>query len=114
MSKQTQKGTRAENACVEALQRAGFKHVERRAKNGIHDKGDLAGVVGWCFEVKGHDSYAGKLSGWLEEAEIEKANAKADHAVVWHRRKGKGKAEDWYVTMTGAEFLSILKELHDL
>lgn len=114
MSKQTQKGTRAENACVDALIRAGFIHAERRAKNGMYDKGDLLGVAGWVFEVKGHDSYAGKLSGWLEEAEVEKKNARAQHAAVWHRRKGKGKAEDWYVTMTGAEFLSVLRELFEI
>lgn len=111
MSKQRAKGTRGENAVVDALIKAGFVHVERRALNGVNDKGDIAGVPGWVFEVKYHDSYSGKLSTWIAECEVEKANAKADHAVVWHRRKGKASAEDWFVTMSGAEFISMLKEL---
>ena len=110
MSKQKQKGTDGENAVVEALTRAGFT-VERRALSGINDKGDITGLKDVVIEVKKHDSYAGKLAGWVEEAEIEKANAKATIGVVWHRRKGKGKAEEWFVTMSGDQFLQILRRL---
>lgn len=109
MSKSKAKGTRGENAVVEALQRAGFVHAERRALAGVLDKGDVLGVPGWVFEVKAHDSYAGKLSEWLSELDREKENARAEFGVVWHRRKGKASAEDWYVTMSGAEFLKILR-----
>ena len=108
MSRAKAKGTRGENAVVEALRRAGFIHAERRALAGTLDKGDILGIPGWVFEVKAHDSYAGKLAEWLGELEREKANASADYGVVWHRRKGKASAEDWFVTMSGAEFLAIL------
>jgi len=114
MGKQRAKGTRGENLVIEALHRAGFKYAERRALNGINDKGDITGIPGWVFEVKFHDSYAGKLSGWVEEAEEERVNAKADYGVVWHRRKGKGSAEDWFVTMSGKQFLEMLKEIQDV
>ena len=110
MSKAKTKGTRGENAVVEALIRAGFIHAERRALAGTLDKGDVLGVPGWVFEVKAHDSYAGKLAEWLGEVEREKLNAKAQFGVVWHRRRGKGSAEDWFVTMSGQEFLNILRE----
>lgn len=113
MSKQRAKGTRGENLVVDALIKAGFKHAERRALNSVNDKGDITGIPGWVFEVKFHDSYAGKLSGWVEEAEIERVNAKADYGIVWHRRKGKGSAEDWFVTMSGSTFLGILKEIEN-
>lgn len=111
MSKQRAKGTRGENLVVDALQRAGFVHAERRALNGINDKGDITGIPGLCLEVKFHDSYAGKLGGWVDEAEVERINAKADVAAVWHRRKGKGNADDWFVTMSGSQFLELLKEV---
>lgn len=114
MSKARSKGTRGENLVVEALQRAGFKYAERRALNGINDKGDITGIPGWVFEVKFHDSYAGKLGGWVDETHDERVNAKADYGVVWHRRKGKGSAEDWFVTMSGAQFLEMLKEIQDV
>ena len=113
MSKARVKGTRGENAVVDAMIRAGFKYAERRALNGVNDKGDITGVPGWVFEVKYHDSYAGKLGGWVDETEVERLNAKADYGVVWHRRKGKGSAEDWYVTMSGAQFINMLKEIEN-
>lgn len=114
MSRAKQKGTRGENAVVDALRRAGFVHAERRALAGTLDKGDVLGVPGWVFEVKAHDSYAGKLGEWLGELQREKVNAGAEFGVVWHRRKGKGSAEDWFVTMSGAEFLSILRALEGM
>jgi len=114
MSKAKAKGTRGENAVVEALKEAGFIHAERRALAGTLDKGDVLGVPGWVFEVKAHDSYAGKLAEWLGEVEREKTNAGAEFGVVWHRRKGKGSARDWFVTMSGAEFLAILKQMEEL
>ena len=111
MSKQKQKGTDGENAVVEALTRAGFT-VERRALSGINDKGDIAGLKDVVIEVKKHDSYAGKLAGWVEEADTERRNAKATIGVVWHRRKGKSKAEDWFVTMSGDQFLYLLRRIN--
>lgn len=111
MSKQRAKGTRGENAVVEALIAAGYVHAERRSLAGVNDKGDITGIPGWVIEVKYHDSYAGKLAGWVEEAEVERQNAKAFAGVVWHRRKGKGSAADWFVTMSGATFLSLMKEV---
>ena len=114
MSRAKAKGTRAENAVVEALQRAGFVHAERRALAGSLDKGDVLGVPGWVFEVKAHDQYGGKLPQWLSELAQEMVNAKAEHGVVWHKRRGKGSAEDWFVTMSGEEFLKILREVEGL
>lgn len=111
MSKQKQKGTDGENAVVEALTRAGFT-VERRALSGINDKGDIAGLKDVVIEVKKHDSYAGKLAGWVDEADVERRNAKATVGVVWHRRKGKGKAEEWFVTMSGDQFLYLLRRIN--
>ena len=108
MSKAKQKGTDGENAVVEALDRAGFT-VERRALSGMNDKGDIAGLKDVVIEVKKHDSYAGKLAGWVEEADTERRNAKATIGVVWHRRKGKAKAEEWFVTMSGDQFINLLR-----
>jgi len=114
MSKAKRKGTAAESEVVAALQRAGFVHTERRALAGALDKGDVLGVPGWVFEVKAHDSYGGKLPEWLAEVAQEVVNAKAEHGVVWHKRRGKGRAEDWFVTMTGEQFLKLLRELEGL
>jgi hypothetical protein len=49
------------------------------------------------------------LSGWVEEAETERGNADATLGIVWHRRKGKAKAEEWFVTMSGDQFIYLLR-----
>lgn len=111
MSAAKRKGTAAETEVVNALHRAGFIHAERRALAGALDKGDILGVPYWVFEVKAHDNYGGKLPQWLAELDQEIVNAKATHGVVWHKRRGKGRAEDWFVTMSGGQFIRLLQEL---
>jgi hypothetical protein len=48
-----------------------------------------------------------ELSGWLTQAQ---ANAQGLPAVVWHKKRGKSSAENWYVTMSGADFLRLIGE----
>jgi hypothetical protein len=108
MSKAKEKGTFFESLIVESLCRAGWSFAERRSLNGAVDKGDITGVPGVCIEAKNHGTL--KLSAWIEEAAIEKANANAEVGVVWAKRKGKGSADDAYVIMTGAQFMFLLKK----
>lgn len=114
MNKAKRKGTAAETAVVQALREAGFPYVERRALAGSLDKGDILGIPRWVFEVKAHDTYAGKLAEWLGEVAREVENAGAEHGVVWHKRRGKGSAGDWFVTMSGEQFIRLLQELEDV
>lgn len=102
MSAARDKGTRAETAVVRYLQAQGWPYVERRASSGCNDKGDIA-FPGIVIEVKSCERMA--LAAWLDEAEVEAANAKVDTAVVWHRRKGVASPADWYVTMSGRTFV---------
>lgn len=44
----------------------------------------------------------------MDEAEVERGNADAIVAVVAHKRKGKGKALDQYVTMSVRDFIYLL------
>lgn len=107
MSAAKQKGTTAESAVVSFLNSKYWPHAERRTLNGQHDRGDIAGVLGVVIEVKNHREM--DLSGWLKEAEREKANDHADHGVVWHKKRGTTDPGKWYVTMTGESFAELLK-----
>lgn len=89
MSKSKQKGTAAETAVVNALQRLGWPHVERRALQGAVDKGDIAGIPGVCFEVK--DAKTWQVSGWLQETLEERTNAKATHGILVIKLPGGGR-----------------------
>ncbi len=105
MSRARAKGTAAETAVVDYL-RANFPHVERRAMRGANDQGDVAGIPGAVIEVKNHRTL--DLAEWVDEAQAEKANGSAAFAAVWHKRRQKGSPADWYVTLTGADFLELL------
>lgn len=103
------KGAKAENDVAKAYRDDGYDEADRRVRNGKNDRGDIAGVPQVCTEVKAEVSYAGKLSGWLAEAETERENAGATLGVVWHKKKGTTNPLEWYVTMTGETWLEVLK-----
>ena len=106
MSRNKAKGTRAETAVVDYLRRCGWRYAERRSLNGSKDRGDIAGIPGVVIEVKDHAAMS--LAAWVDEAETERVNDAAYVGVVWHKRRGKAGAEDWYVTMSGAVFAELL------
>ena len=108
MSKSKRKGTAAESAVVNYLRTQGFPQAERRALNGVLDRGDVAGVVGTVIEVK--NCARTELAAWLDEADTEADNDGAQLGVVWHKRRGKGSPADWFVTMDGATFAFMLRE----
>ena len=102
------KGTAAESAIATYLVGQGWPHVERRTLNGSADRGDITGIPGVMIEAKSVKTIT--LGAFVDEAAKEKANDKADVGVVWLKRRGKGSPADWYVVMTGAEFVWLLKE----
>lgn len=105
MSKQRAKGTKAETEVVAALHRAGFTKALRAPLWGAHDKGDIVGVPA-VISVKNHKTM--KLAEWVTDCGKMINNSNYEHGAVWHKRTGKGKAEEWYVTMTGEMFLKMI------
>ena len=106
MSVSRQKGTAWEVRIVEYLRTHGAPHAERRALNGAKDRGDVAGIPGVVIEAKNEKTMS--LAGWVDEAEAEAVNARAELAVVWHHRRGKASPGQAYVTMTGETFAHLL------
>ena len=107
MSKAKSIGTRAETAVRNYLLSVGYDplNAHRNVLKGQHDEGDVwlresYGLV--VFEVKGgkmakEASYE-QCKKWLEEAELEKANAKAKFGFLVTQRPGVGypRAGDWW------------------
>jgi Holliday junction resolvase len=108
MSKSKQKGTALETAVVKYLSANGYPNVERRALNGVNDKGDITGIPGLVIECKNVAKM--NLAGWVDEAEVERVNDGAAIGVVWHKRKGRTDPGAYYVTMTGATFLKLMED----
>jgi hypothetical protein len=102
------KGTSWESAIVTYLQAYGWPHVERRTLNGANDRGDIAGIPGVVIEAKSVKSIT--LGAFLDEAEKERKNDKADIGVAWIKRRGRTTADHGYVVMDGNQFAWLLKQ----
>lgn len=86
--------------------------IDRRAKTGSKDKGDVGGLrhpltgERLVLECK----YEAKISlgTWMGEAEQERLNDGAIATAIVHKRHGKGKPAEQWVTMTLADYAALL------
>lgn len=110
VNKSKNKGTAAETAVKNYLFDEHDFMSYRLVLSGSKDRGDVA-VFGLPLTIEVKNCATMKLAEWVDEAQKEKANSGVPLGVVWHKRKGKGLPKDWYVTMTGEEFVTILTAL---
>lgn len=109
MSKEKQKGTKAETDVAKCLNDNGIE-AWRNPPAGTRDVGDIRISLPIVIEVKDHARL--DLATWVSEAQVEKVNAKARVAVVWHKKRGKSNPSGWYVTMTGQDFIELIKMIY--
>ncbi len=87
-------------------------HIDRRPKTGAKDKGDIGGirhpVTGERLTLECKYEAKISLGTWMGEAEQERLNDGAIATAVVHKRHGKGKPEDQWVTMTLADYAALL------
>ena len=85
--------------------------IERRAKNGAKDRGDIGGVrhMGGrlVIECKNHTGTP-QLPAWTREAQIEAGNDDALCGVVVHKRHGSRDPGAQWVSMTLADLVALL------
>ncbi len=106
------KGTSWESAIVRFLQAHGYPYAERRALGGNNDRGDIAGVPQAVIEAK-HVARL-DLSGWLDEAEVERDNDGARYGAVWLKRRGTTDPGRAYVVLCGDDFTRLLRDAHGI
>lgn len=99
-----QKGTAFETATVEYLKSRGIA-CERRALHGNTDKGDIAGVDGWTFELKNRRTL--DIGGAVDEATLEAHNSGTPFYAAIVKRPRKGSPADAFAVMP----LSLLVDL---
>lgn len=107
MSRARAKGTAAETALTNWLRRW-WPFVERRALNGALDRGDIAGIVGVCIEVKNQKTY--QIPAWMREMLTERDNDGADHGVLIVKPNGVGLGSvgEWWAITTVMDYTSLL------
>lgn len=112
MSKEARKGADYEQRVSDYLSEALGEDIERRAKNGKNDRGDIAGLYigGRRVVVECKNCKEMRLAEWVDEAEVERGNDDAEYGVVVHHRKGRGAKSmgESYCTMTLETFAAIV------
>lgn len=115
MSREVAKGTSFETQVVRYLRDELGDPIERRAKCGTADRGDVAGVYmhGRRMVVECKNCRRMELPKWLSEAETERVNDGADYAVVVHKRRGFGERNmgGTYVTLSLWQLARIIKDV---
>lgn len=107
MSANKAKGTAFESLLVPVFG-AYVPDAIRHPLVGTADKGDLflPGERRYVVEAKHHARM--DLAGWAAEAEREARNAGVPHWLIVHKRVGKGRGEDQWVTTSLGHMLPLI------
>ena len=110
-----QAGTRFESLIAGYLARVWDDRIERRAKAGAKDRGDLSGVrvMGQRVVVECKDHNRLDLAGWWAEADTERGNDDANAAFIVHKRRGRAHPADQWVTLTLGDLVALLNGRRD-
>lgn len=104
-------GTRHESLIAGYLREHLDDRIERRARSGAKDRGDISGVrhMGQRVVIEAKD-YGGqvKVGPWLNEAEIERGNDDAGVGLVVAKRRGTTDPGEQVVLMTVADLVSLM------
>ena len=103
-------GTRFETSIARSLAEHVDDRIERRAKTGGKDRGDLSGLrhMGGRVVVECKDVARLNLAGWVEEADVERGNDDALVGLVVHKRRGVTDPLDQYVTCSLRDLVALL------
>ncbi|GGK44800.1 hypothetical protein [Nocardia camponoti] len=111
-------GTAFETSIARYLAEHVDDRIERRARTGRKDRGDLSGVRapgGGRIVIEAKNTARTDLAGWAAEAENERGNDDALAGVVVHKRHGVGDPGQQWVTLTLADLAAILTGVrHDV
>lgn len=110
-------GARFERSIADHLAAYIDDRIDRRAKTGSADRGDIGGIRlspalrGGRVVVECKDSARIQLAGWAAEAETERGNDDAAVGVTIHKRHGVADPGQQWVTMTVDDLVALLTGL---
>lgn len=111
MGTASRKGYALEAQVRDYLTAEGLPVVRPQHAGASRDIGDLVGIeLGGrplLIECKNHKAMA--LAGWVDAARAKAAEDDLAMAVVVHKRVGRGRPEEQYVTMTLGDLVTLLK-----
>lgn len=103
-------GARFERSIADYLAEHVDDRIDRRAKTGAKDRGDIGGLrhMGCRIVLELKDCARINLAGWAAEAEIERGNDDALAGLIVHKRHGNGRPGDQWVTCTVDNLIALL------
>lgn len=104
-------GTRHESAIAAYLAEHVDDRIERRAKSGAKDRGDIGGVRstgGGRIVIECKNTTRIDLAGWAKEADIERGNDDAIAGLIVHKRHGVSDPGEQWVTCTLRDLVALL------
>ncbi|MGW3992393.1 hypothetical protein ACWEF6_02785 [Amycolatopsis sp. NPDC004772] len=104
-------GTRFETAVARYLAANVDDRIERRARTGGKDRGDISGLRapgGGRIVIECKDTARINLAGWAAEAETERGNDDALAGLIAHKRHGVSDPAQQWITMTLADLVALL------
>lgn len=108
-------GTRFESSIAAYLSEHHDDRIERRAKTGGRDRGDIAGFrfAGERIVIECKNTARTALGVWAMEAEVERRNDDANAALIIHKRHGHADPSKQWVTCTLGDLLALLSGNRD-
>jgi hypothetical protein len=103
---QSRKGYEGEHEVLVWLHSQGHTDADRPRAGRPDDVGDISGLP-LVVSVKNHA--APTPGAWVDELARLITNAGKETGVVIYKRRGKARADDWIVCMTGAQFRPLLR-----
>ncbi|MEV7645847.1 MULTISPECIES: hypothetical protein [Actinomycetes] len=103
-------GSKFERDIADHLAKTVDDRIDRRVKTGAKDRGDIGGVRvhGQRLVLECKNTSRINLGTWITEAHVEAGNDDALAGVIVHKRHGKGKPGDQWVTMTVDDLIALI------
>ena len=103
-------GTTFERQVADYLAQHVDDRIDRRAKTGSKDRGDITGLrhLGERIVIECKNTTRLNLAGWMNQAETERGNDDALAGLIIHKRHGNNQPGDQWVTTTLRELTALL------
>jgi hypothetical protein len=99
------RGHNAERAVARYLTDNGIEAKTSRANAGFQKGTDIAFAKACSFAIEVKDWAKTALPEWLRQA---RNDAGLRIGVVWHKQRGKADPGEWFVTMSGHDFVRVM------
>ena len=109
-SKQQAKGDNFERSIVGLFRDEFGAHITRPKSGAEHDRGDIAGVPGWTFELKCYTDMLAGIRNGLADLTVEQVNTGTRYGAAIVKRRGVTDPAQQLAVMTVGALVPLIRE----